>query len=375
MAATARDPARGIEGAVIVAGGRGTRLQPLTYAVPKPLLPFCGAPLLEGSIRRLVASGVRRVFLVVGDEPAAFEALRPLCTRLGVTLEFVPEPTPLGTAGGVRNLAERSSGSLLVLNGDIVTTLDYAAVVAAHRESGAAVTIVLGRVEDASSYGVALRAGSRIERFIEKPPPGSLSHEEQVNAGTYVIEPDVLVTHPPGELSFEYDVFPDLLGRGGHVEGFDWEGTWLDLGTPQRYRQGHRLVLDRKLEWPTIDDVAEVADGLWAASTAVVEAGATLREPVLLLPGTRVAADAVVGPWTVLGRGATVDRGAVVDRAIIHDHVRIGAGVIASGLIAGFGACVEAGARLGRDVLLGAEEVVRSGESLVDGERRPLPRG
>ncbi|MDQ3931414.1 MAG: NDP-sugar synthase, partial [Actinomycetota bacterium] len=346
------NPLRGLEGAVIMAGGRGTRLQPLTHAVPKPLLPFCGAPLLEGTIRRLAKSGIRRVFLVVGNELAAFEPLRALCTHLDVTLEFVPEPTPLGTAGGVRSLAERSSDSLLVLNGDIVTDLDYGAVVTAHRGSGAAVTIVLGQVEDASSYGVALLSGSRIERFIEKPPPGSLPHGEWVNAGTYVIEPEALVTYPPGALSFEYEVFPDLLGSGRRVEGFAREGAWVDLGTPQRYQQGHRLVLDRRLKWPTIDHVPEVADGRWVSPTAVVAAGAILREPVLLLPGTHVAADAVVGPWTVLGRGASIDRGAVIERAIIHDQVRIGAGVVASGLIAGFGANVETGARLGRDVLL-----------------------
>lgn len=374
VAAMAGNAVVGIEGAVIVAGGRGTRLQPLTHAVPKPLLPFCGAPLLEGSIRRLAGSGIQRVFLVVGNELAAFEPLQALCSRLDVNLEVVPEPTPLGTAGGVRNLAESSSDPLLVLNGDIVTNLDYGAVVKAHRASGAAVTIVLGRVEDASSYGFALRDGSRIEQFIEKPSAGPLSGEAWVNAGTYVIEPEVLVTYPPGQLSFEYDVFPDLLGRGRHVEGFAWEGAWLDLGTPQRYRQGHRLVLDRILQWPAFDDVPEVTDGLRAATTAVVESGASLREPVLLLPGTRVAADAVVGPWTVLGRGASVGRGAVVDRSILHDDVRIGEGVVASGLIAGFGTCVERGARLGRGVLLGAEELVRSGESLVDGGRRPLPR-
>lgn len=374
MTSVANNREVGIRDAVVVAGGRGTRLQPLTYAVPKPLLPFCGAPLLEGSIRRLVASGMQRIFIVVGSEVAAFEPLQAVCSQLGVTLEVVSEATPLGTAGGVRTIAERLSDPLLVANGDVVTDVNYADVVAAHRTSGAAVTIVLGRVEDISSYGVAVRDGTRVVEFVEKPPPGTLPDHELVNAGTYVVEPEVLSAFPRGPLSFEREVFPDLLAHGRHVEGFAWKGAWVDVGTPERYRQGHRLVLDRVLGWPPLEDVPEVADALWVAPGADVEPGATLHAPVLVLPGTRIAAGAIVGPWTVVGPGASVDRGAVVDRAVLHEGATVEAGVVASGLVAGFGARVETGARLGRDVLLGAEEVVHSGESLVDDERRPPPR-
>ncbi|MGH3441543.1 MAG: sugar phosphate nucleotidyltransferase [Nitriliruptorales bacterium] len=343
--------------ALVVAGGAGTRLHPLTYTTPKPLLPFCGAPFLEGQIRRLAAAGVTEVLLVVGAEPAPFRSLVPVARELGVELDTVPEPEPLDTAGGVRSAVGRLSGPVLVLNGDVLTDVNYEEVARRHVAAGADVTIVLTEVEDTSSFGVAVRDGTRIARFVEKPAPGTLPGENAINAGTYVLDPDVLLAHPEGPLSFEHDVFPGVLARGGHVEGVVWDGVWADLGTPDRYRHGHRLVLDGVLDWPSVHDVDERGSGVRIAAGAEVAGDVT--PPVLVLNGARIASGATVGPYAVLGAGVEVGADAIVaDGAILHDGVRIGDGVVARGLVAGAGAEVETGATVAKDAVLGASQRV-----------------
>jgi mannose-1-phosphate guanylyltransferase len=364
-----------VDTALIVAGGRGTRLQPLTHDLPKPLVPFCGEPFLAGVIRRLAASGVETVLLIVGAETEPFEMLRPLARRLGIRLETVAESEPLDTAGGVRSVAEDLPSPVLVLNGDILTSVDYAAVVRRHDESGADATIVLTRVEETSSFGVAVREGTRITRFVEKPDPGALPGHDTVNAGTYVLDPAALLHLPRGPLSFERDVFPSMLEDGAHIEGFVWDGVWQDLGTPERYREGHRLALVGDLDWPSVRDVDEVAAGVRVAAGAEIDAAAHLESPILILDRTRIAAEATVGPGAFVGTDCEIGAGAVVTGgAVLHGHVTLGDGVVARGLIAGEGACVESGAELGRDVVLGPGEVVRAGARVEDDERRPRPR-
>lgn len=365
---------RPIRDALIVAGGRGTRLQPLTRGLPKPLIPFCGAPFLEGVIRRVAAAGITHVHLIVGADTAPFESLRPLAQELGIVLTNVPEPEPLDTAGGVRAVAEGFDGPVAVLNGDILTDVDYAEVFARHRDTGADATIVLTEVDDTSSYGVAVRDGTEITRFVEKPEPGTLPGQNAVNAGTYVIEPEVVLAHPEGRLSFERDVFPGLLERGGRLEGYVWDGAWQDLGTPQRYLEGHRAALSGELRWPSLEDVAAGQDGIRISPGADVHGRAVVEGPVLVLAGTVVAAGATVGPSTVLGRDVGIAPGATVEGSVLHDGVRIGTDVVATGLIAASDARVEPGAKLGRGVVLGAGTVLGPGEELQDGERRPRPR-
>lgn len=358
--------------ALIVAGGKGTRLRPLTYHVPKPLVPFCGAPFIEGVIRRLAATGITDVRLIVGSETEPFEELRRGAERYGVGITMVPEPEPLDTAGGVRAVADDLDSEVIVLNGDVLTDVDLGQVVRRHHDADADATIVLTRVEETSSYGVAVREGTRIVDFVEKPDPGTLPGHDTVNAGTYVIDPAVLRAHPHGPLSFERDVFPALLERGGRIEGMVWDGVWQDLGTPHRYRQGHRIALDGGLRWPSLDDVPEVAPGVRIAPSAEVSGSAEIRAPALVLPGAKVGDGATIGPHVVVGRRTRVDRGAAVSRgAILHEEVRIARDVRAEGLLAGAGARVERGATLGRDVVLGADAVVRRGERLNDEERRP----
>ena len=367
--------------AMIVAGGRGTRLQPLTYTTPKPLVPFCGAPFLSGVVARLAEAGIDRVFLVVGADTAPFEALRADARTQGVELAMVPEPEALDTAGGVRSALDRVDGPFLVLNGDILTDVDLTDVIAAHERAGADATIVLTRVDDTSSFGVCVRedwqdgehTGTRIVEFVEKPAPGSLPGQDAVNAGTYVIDPAVLAAFPEGRLSFERTVFPGVLAGGGHIEGVVWDGVWADLGTPDRYRVGTQLALSGACRWPTVQEVADRGGGVRVSPDATIEEGVDLRGPVLVQPGAVVGAGATVGPTTVLGRGVHVAPGAVVARSVLFDGAEVGARVAADGLLAGYGARIEEGAELGRDVVLGDDEVVTRADHVPDDARRPPP--
>lgn len=362
-----------VRDACIVAGGRGTRLQPLTYAAPKPLLPFCGAPFLAGVIHRLAAVGIERVLLVVGADTAPFEALRPYADEVGVTIEMVPEPEPLDTAGGVRAVADRLDATFLVLNGDILTDLDYGSVLLRHAAVQADATLVLTEVEDTSTYGVCVLDGSRIVAFVEKPPPGTLPDQRAINAGTYVLEPHVLRAFPQGRLSFERQVFPGVVEQGLHLEGYVAEGVWADLGTPERYLEGHRLALDGELAWPFVEQVPEREPGIRVAAGAHVADGATLQAPVLVGDGALVEAGAAVGPYAVVGAGGRIRPHARVRDSVLFDRVEVGEGVEVERLLAGHDVRIAA-SRLGTDVVLGNGEVVE-GRDLGIGARVPAASG
>lgn len=360
-----------VRDALIVAGGAGSRLYPLTATTPKPMLPFCGRPLLAGMLARLAAVGVEQVWLVVGADPGPFAALRADADRLGIGLDTVPEPEPLDTAGGVLSVLDRLRGPSLVLNGDIVTDVDLDAVIAAHRAAAAAATLVLTEVEDTSAYGVCVLGGvgsgrtggdgTRITAFVEKPAPGELPGQNAVNAGTYVLEPDALAAFPPGRCSFEREVFPGLVAAGARVEGFVSDAVWADLGTPERYRAGHRLALDGRLRWPTLDELPADADGVRIAPDAVVDVGAVLRGPILVGAGARILAGARLGPYAVVGAESVVAEDAELVDSVLGSGTRLGARVHARGLITG------RGARLGDDVEVPDGTVLGDGSELPDG--------
>jgi NDP-sugar pyrophosphorylase family protein len=357
--------------AMIVAGGAGTRLRPLTRSTPKPLLPFCGAPFLSGVIRRLAAVGVERVLLIVGPDPSPFEVLRADARAHGVEVEAVPEPEPLDTAGGVREALDRVSGAFLVLNGDILTDVDVAAALDAHERAGAAATLVLTRVEDTSTFGVVVREGSRVQRFVEKPAPGTLPDHDTVNAGTYVLDPEALRQFPRGRLSFEREVFPRLLEQGAHVEGWVGSGVWADLGTPERFLEGHRLALDGALRWPSLDDLPEREPGVRCAESARIAPDARVEGPALIGPGVVVEEGARVGPHVVLGEGSHIGPGAVLRDSVLFDGVSLGARAFADGLLAGHHARMGDRSRADDGAVLGDGAKVADDERLPRAARRP----
>ena len=312
--------------AVILAGGRGTRLRPLTDTRPKPLLPFVGDPFAAGLLRRLVAAGCRGATFLVGADGAPFAPLRGLGEQLGIGVDVVTEPEPLDTAGAARDLLRaRDDGPFLVCNGDILTDLDYRALIESHRSAGAVLTLALTRVDDTSTFGVVeVGAGQRIRRFVEKPPAGTLA-ADTVNAGTYVLSPAAFDGSPAGgPLSFERAVFPTLVERGAAVLGIASDAYWMDLGTPARYLAGQHAVLDGACAWP-------VGDAFAAVGTARVHAGAEV-DPAAALD------------FTVVGDGARVGAGAVLADAAVFEGAAVGAGARLQSAILGEGSSVPAGA-------------------------------
>jgi mannose-1-phosphate guanylyltransferase len=300
--------------AVVLVGGEGTRLRPLTETVPKPLLPVVNRPFLHRVLDHLADHGVHEV---VASSPYLEETFGPFIDeRHGdPKITWITETHPLGTGGAiVHALPYLDPEPFFVLNGDILTDLDLSAVLAFHRDRGAVATITLSRVEDARPYGlVATARDGRVLEFREKPAdpvPGD------VNAGTYVLEPAALEGWASDrEISIEREIYPALIGGGRPVFGFVTDAYWMDLGTPEKYLQAHFDVLDGRVEG--IDAPAPcVADG------AVVDTGARL--------GRRV----VVGP------GASVGPGAVVEESVLHAGCLVGAGATVTGSVVGPGAVV-----------------------------------
>jgi NDP-sugar pyrophosphorylase family protein len=334
--------------AIILAGGQGTRLRPLTNTRPKPLLPFMGEPFAVGMLRRLVAVGATRATFLVGRDPVPFEALIGLGPALGLSIDVVSEETPLDTAGAARRrFAAGLDGPALVCNGDILTDLHYALLMDAHVRGGATATIALTRVEDTSTFGVVVcDTAWRVRRFVEKPARGTLD-ADTVNAGTYVLSPDAFERFPgDGPLSFERQVFPGLVEAGEVVLGVAEEAYWQDLGTPQRYLAGHRDVLEGRCHWP-------VAPGLRAVGElAMVDASAEVD------PSARL------GPGVVVGAGCRVGADVELDGAVLHDHVRVERGAVVRESVLGPRVTVGARAVVGPGAVLADDAAVEPGQRL-----------
>lgn len=326
--------------AVVLAGGGGTRLRPLTNSVPKPMVEFMGQPYAVGLLHRLAAAGVDRLDLLVGRQTDHFDELVAAGRAMAVTVTVLPEDVPLDTAGAARRLL-RGSGEtdVLVCNGDVLTDLDYAGLVARHRESDAVATLALTRVSDTSSFGVIeCDSEGSVTRFIEKPPPGTTT-ADTINAGTYVLEAAAFDLFPgDGPLSFERTVFPGLLQAGVPVRGEPSDAHWQDLGTPGRFRDGHRAVLEGRCRWPAAEGMelhrlAAVA----VHRSAVVADGTKLEEPV------------------IVGAGAQIGTGAHLHDAVVLCGARIGAGAVVRSAIIGPGGVVAPETQVGPEAIVVAD--------------------
>lgn len=317
--------------AVVLVGGFGTRLRPLTYDVPKPMLPVAHRPMIVRLVDGLAAGGVTDVVLALGFKPEPFASAFPGDRHGDVAIHYVVEPEPLDTGGAIA-FAARQVGideTFVVANGDIITDLDVAALVAAHRAFGCDATIHLTPVADPSAFGVVeLGDRSVVRRFVEKPAPGE-TDSNLINAGTYVFEPTVLDLVEPGRrVSVEREVFPRLVAAG-RLAGYPTDDYWTDAGRPELYlRANIDFVTGRRgVAEPAIAEGADV-DGAAAVDDAVVGAGA------------RVEAGASVR-HSVLLSGACVRAGARVERSIVAGSV--GAGALVTDSVVAAGHAVEAG--------------------------------
>ncbi|MFI1955712.1 sugar phosphate nucleotidyltransferase [Streptomyces xinghaiensis] len=347
--------------AILLVGGKGTRLRPLTVHTPKPMIPAAGVPFLSHQLARARAAGVEHVVLATSYLAEVFEPYFGDGSDLGLHLEYVTETEPLGTGGAIRNVAPRlRSGPdepVLIFNGDILTGLDIRALVETHTTSGADVSLHLTRVEDPRAFGLVPTDGSgRVTAFLEKPQTPEEIVTDQINAGAYVFDRSVIDSIPEGRpVSVERETFPGLLEAGAHLHGMVDSTYWLDLGTPQAFVRGSAdLVLGR-------------------APSPAVPGGCGDR---LVLDGADVAPDTKLTGGTVIGAGARVGAGASVDGSTVLDGAVIGDGARITDSLIGAGAVIGArtvlhGAVVGDGATVGADNELREGVRVWCGARIP----
>lgn len=315
--------------AVVLVGGEGTRLRPLTLTTPKPLLPIANVPFIERQLAWLGAHGVDEVVLSLGYLPDAFmEHFSD--DRFGdIKLRFVVEHEPLGTAGGIRFAAEGLDERVLVCNGDVLTDLDLGALLAFHDERGAAATIALTQVGDPSAFGVVpTRTDGEVIAFVEKPPRGQ-APSNWINAGTYVLEPEVIDAIPPRlTVSIERETFPRMLEGPARLFAMRSDAYWLDIGTPQKYLEAQLDVANGRLGRPPVVGAVERGEAVWIEAGAEIAESADLVGPAVIGVGARVGADArveasVLGPGTVVGEGSNLLRSVVLRGATVAPGERV----------------------------------------------------
>lgn len=318
--------------AVILVGGPGTRLRPLTNDRPKSVLPVLNRPFLEHFIAYLKHYGVENIILTLSYMPDVIREYVGDGSRYGVRLTYCLEDEPLGTAGAVRNAEEFLDGTFFVLNGDVFSDMNLSDMLAFHRERKAQATISLSWVDDPSAFGVVeTDKESRVRQFIEKPPRDEAT-TNWINAGTYILEPEVLDYIPSNtHYMFEKGLYPDLLNRGIPVYGYPCRGYWLDMGTPEKYHSLNADLLSGKIASHLVSLPGE--NSIYYSRDAVVSPAAAVTPPVYIDSGSRIGEGVRISGPVVIGRDCRVEDGASIENAVLWDDVNIGAGARISGCV------------------------------------------
>ena len=303
--------------AILLAGGKGTRLRPMTVHTPKPIVPIFNRPFLHYQIDQLrQVPEIDEVILSLNYQPRRIEEILGEGEGLGVRIRYVVEPMPLGTGGAIRYAGDQLTESVVVFNGDVLTQVDVNAVLTLHRERKAKATIVLTPVENPRAYGlVETDANGNIKRFLEKPGEDEITCNT-INAGIYVLEPDTFDRIPKDTAwSIERSYFPSLIERGETFVAYIDHGYWIDIGTPAKYLQVHRDIMDGRYTAPPF---AGTAPGTpWVSPEAKVDTGVELQGPCFIDEGVSIKSGARILPYSVIGRQTHVEEGAVIDGSII----------------------------------------------------------
>lgn len=333
--------------AVVLVGGQGTRLRPLTLSAPKPMLPTAGVPFLEHLLSRIRGVGIRHVVLGTSYKAQTFTDYFGDGSAFGLDIEYLVEDEPLGTGGAIRHVAPAlRSETVMVFNGDILSGVNLSELLTTHEQAAADATLHLVKVADPRAFGsVPTDPDGRVQAFLEKTdnPP-----TDQINAGCYVFKRSVIDEIPAGRpVSVERDTFPGLLSGGARVFGHVDTTYWLDLGTPAAFVRGS----------------ADLVTGLAPTDALPGPVG-----PSLVLDGAEVAPDATITGGATVGRGARVDHDAIVDGAVVFDGAEIGAGARVSRSVIGARARVGSGAVV-EDAVVGDDAVIGEGCELLAGIR------
>src|ERR687887_2808193 len=349
--------------AVVMAGGEGTRLRPLTSNQPKPMVPIVGKPCMEHILELLRQHGFEEVIVTVAFLPQAIRSYFGNGESLGLTMEYSVEESPLGTAGSVRLASDRLDDTFLVISGDALCDIDLGALVAFHREKEAAVTIGLMSVDNPLEFGIVVTdEDGRIERFLEKPSWGQV-FSDTINTGIYVLEPEVL-RHVPADRPYDFskELFPLLLEMGRPLYGYVCDGYWQDIGNLDQYRQANFDALEERvrLNVPGI----RLRGNIWIGEGVEVDDLEGVEGPAYLGNYCRISPSTSIGEYSVLSNSVTLRERARVVRSVIDSSTHVGRSAVIEGAIIGR-SCdvrshvhVQSGAAIGDEVVLGAQSVV-----------------
>jgi mannose-1-phosphate guanylyltransferase len=354
--------------ALILTGGLGTRLRPFTLDTAKPLLPVANLPFIHYQLRHLRQHGVREVLLATAYRPEQFKRALGNGRSLGLKIRYIHEKKPLGTGGAVRNCARWLGDTSIVLNGDVLQSVDIGALRKQHRKEEAEATITLVRVEDPTRFGlVETEPDGRIRRFLEKPSPDEITCDT-INAGAYIFEKSALLTMPAGKpYSLERGLFPKLLGQGRRLFGFVHEGYWLDFGTTEKYLQIHLDVLGGSA--PGGRKAAKRRGALQLDPGARVDKSATHQGvgQVLIGKHSHVAADVLFGGSVSIGPDCRIAEGAQLENCVVLGGSTIGSAARLKNCIIGTKCRIGKNAAIGAGVALGSGSKIKDFSQLAGG--------
>jgi NDP-sugar pyrophosphorylase family protein len=344
--------------AILLAGGKGTRLRPLTVHTPKPIVPILNRPFLYYQIDLLrQVPEIDEVILSLNYQPRRIEELVGDGEGLGLRLRYVVEPMPLGTGGAIRYAGDQLTQSVVVFNGDVLTQVDLGAVLRLHRERKAKATIVLTPVDNPRAYGlVETDAAGNVQRFLEKPGEDEITCNT-INAGIYVLEPDTFERIPKDTAwSIERSFFPSLIERGETFVAYVYNGYWIDIGAPAKYLQVHRDIMDGRYQAPPF--AGGPPGRTWVSPHAKVEEGVEIHGPCFVDDGAVLKTGSRILPYSVIGRQTHVDEAAVIDGAIIWPNGWIGREAVVRGSILGRNCHIGRNALLDDGAVLGDKTVI-----------------
>ncbi|MDA8359485.1 MAG: sugar phosphate nucleotidyltransferase [Actinomycetota bacterium] len=352
--------------AVIMAGGEGTRLRPLTSNQPKPMLPMANRPMMEHVVHLLRRHGMTDVVVTVAFMANVIRTYFGDGSELGVRMVYATEETPLGTAGSVLNAREELNDRFVVISGDVLTDIDISAVVEHHVRKGALATLALCSVENPLEFGIVIAdENGSIERFLEKPTWGQV-FSDTINTGIYVLEPEIFDFIPPGRaVDFSGEVFPAVLAAGLPLSGCLVNGYWEDVGTIDAYLKAHQDILDKKVDVEI--EGFSLRPGVWLGKGSVVDPSAVVDGPAVIGDNCTIGPGVVLGEYTILGSNVRIDESAEVRRSVVSDNGYLGAGARVEGAVVGRSCDLRAGARcdpgsvLGEGCLVGAQAEVKAG--------------
>jgi mannose-1-phosphate guanylyltransferase len=346
--------------AILLAGGMGSRLRPLTLHTPKPIVPIFDRPFLHYQIEILKSlPEIDEAILSLNYQPESIEAVFKDGSDAGLPIRYVVEPNPRGTGGAVKFIEPYLNGTVIVFNGDVLTKIDLPALLRLHRARNASATIVLTPVNNPTAYGlVETDADGNVRRFLEKPNPADITCNT-INAGIYILEPDTFERIPTEtHYSIERKYFPSLIERGETFVAYTDRGYWLDIGTPEKYLQAHRDIMSgRFAAYPFAD---QPPNQPLVAPEAIVDPSADLRGPCYVGAGARIEANARIVANAVVGANVTVRAGATIDGSIVWENTIVGPEATVSDSIVGRNCLIEAHASIGPDVVLGDGSVIAS---------------